>query len=594
MPRIRNLYLRATFQTAVAILCFVVLAVVVVFPTLQQLHSTLPTGPTGVATVPLFNTWTIWWNIDRAAHGFAGYWQAPIFHPSAGTFAFSEPQPATLLVAPVYWATGSLIIAYKAYLLLSLVLNGVFAAKLCRRFRVGRLSSLGAGAMIVWLPVGLRQMDVLQLLPVWGILWTWDASWQHCQRPTYRSAVIAALACATCFLLSVHHGLFMIIVLLPALLVTLPWRTAARGWKQNLVAILLAAIAVGTLALPMRSIMKQYQFERTQQLVTNLSAKPQDLLRLPQEAVIGKPTTDPGYTLSPGWTKTFFAVIGIAAGLCRIRKRRWIVFLLLMIVISGLLALGPNLRIGTYEPWWTIANVVPGLQQVRNVFRFAYLTQMGIILLAAIGLSEVSLRLQQRLHGPVLSNVLLTILVVVCVLELPPPNPMLAGVPNRERHRAWAAFIKRETTAGAAVACLPFAAGGRVADFDITTRWMYYGTLHGKPLVNGYSGFFPQQYFDLQNSVNSSGITDLVLQQFASADVQWVVIQRGFLNAQAVAELPLQQHQLQLAFRDDEVHIDVYRLSEIHTANPIVDSIVDFAVSPVSWLVEQIGKACGQ
>lgn len=586
MPRIRNLCLRPAFQACLAFLCFAVLAVVVIFPTLQQLNTTLPTGPTRVATVPLFNAWTIWWNIDRAAHGFAGYWQAPIFHPAKGTFAFSEPQPATLLVAPVYWASGSLIVAYKAYLLLSLVLNGVFAARLCRRFRVSRLSSLAAGAMMVWLPVGLRQMDVLQLIPVWGILWTWDASWQHCKRPTYRSAAIAALACATCFMLSIHHGLFMIIVLLPALLVTLPWRKALSGWKQNLVAISLATIAVGTLALPMRSIMKQYKFERTQKLVTNLSAKPTDLFRLPPEALIGQQSPDKGYQLSPGWTKLLFAAVGLIAGLSRYRKRRWTFFLLLTIVLSGLLSLGPNLRIGTYEPWWSIANVVPGLQQARNIFRFAYLTQMSIILLAAIGLSELSLRLKRRWQRPVLSNLLLTVLMLVCVFELPPPNPILAGVPNRDLHRGWTSFVKQEASAEAAIVCLPFAAGGRVTDFDITTRWMYFGTLHGVPMVNGYSGFFPQSYFNVQNSFNSNGLTDAVLQQFVSADVEWVVVQQQFLTPETVANLPIQQHQLELMFRDNEAQIDVYRLTVKHVSNPIVD----FATSPMNWLVEQIGK----
>src|SRR4051794_35687787 len=42
----------------------------------------LPQGTESVATVPLFNLWTIWWNADRARHGFHGYWDAPIFYPA--------------------------------------------------------------------------------------------------------------------------------------------------------------------------------------------------------------------------------------------------------------------------------------------------------------------------------------------------------------------------------------------------------------------------------------------------------------------------------------------------------------------------------
>ena len=569
---------------------FFAMAAAAIYPSLGQLHSTLPTGPTNVVTVPLFNAWTIWWNIDRATHGFVGYWDAPIFHPATGAFAFSEPQPMTLLVAPVYWATGSLIVAYKAYLVLSLVLNGFFAAKLCRRLRVGWPGCLAAGAMMVWLPLGLRQLDVLQLIPVWGILWTWDAAWQHCRCPTYRSAVVAAAACAACFMMSVHHGLFMIIVLLPALLLTLPWRRVIVAWRQSVIAILLAGIAVGALALPMRSIMATYKFERTQKLVTNLSAEPKDLLRLPKEALVGKVPDGEGYRLHPGWAKLFLAAIGIAAGLFRRRKRRWAVFFLLMLLMSAILALGPHFRVGTYEPWWTLAEIVPGLQQVRNVFRFAYLTQMVIIVFAAVGLNEISMRLRVRFRKPIVAHAVIVVMALVCVSELPPPNPVLAGVPNRERHRAWTSFVKQEIRREASIVCLPFAATGSVADFDVTTRWMYFGTLHGAPMLNGYSGYFPEQYFTLRDSFNLSGITDSVLQQFAADGVQLVVIQRQYVTADAVSRLPLNQFRLQLAFSDDDMQVDVYRLIVTEPGQTAANAAAEFVTSPISWLAEQIRK----
>ena len=54
-------------------------------------------GSSQVATVPLFNLWTIWWNADRLRHGLKDYWDAPIFYPERDTFAFSEPQPTTMI-----------------------------------------------------------------------------------------------------------------------------------------------------------------------------------------------------------------------------------------------------------------------------------------------------------------------------------------------------------------------------------------------------------------------------------------------------------------------------------------------------------------
>lgn len=560
-----SLKINLIWQRIISVTVFFAMAVAVIFPALSQLHSTLPTGPSRVVTVPLFNVWTIGWNIDRMGHLFSGYWDAPIFFGNPGAFAFSEPQPATLLVAPVYWASGSLIVAYKAYLLLSLVLNGVFTVRLCRHLKIQRMWAFAAGAMMVWLPLGLRQIDVLQLIPVWGILWTWDSGWRHCRQPTLRSGISAGIACGVSFGMSIHHGLFMIIVLVPCLLLTMAWRHMLTAWKTNVVAISLSLLLVGSLALPMRSVMKTYQFERSQKLVTNLSARPEQFFSLPKEALIGHSVRGNGFRLSPGWIKLALACVGLVAGLCRRRKRRWVVFLSMIVTLSALLALGPNLKIGGWQPWWLIAKFVPGLQQTRNVFRFFYLTQMGIILLSAMGLSEIWLRLRRATGRPRIATVLAIVAGVVCVFELPPPRPLLAGVPNRNRHHEWASYVKQHTAVGKGIACLPFASGRRVTDFAMTTRWMYYGTLHGVPLINGYSGFFPKAYFSIQESFNETGLTDGLLEKFESAGIDLIVIHRRFKAPKSVEELPLRQFHLKLVFSDD-VGIDVYQLRNSRNA----------------------------
>ena len=79
----------------------------------------LPQGTEAAATVPLFTTWTVWWNADRALHFWQGYWDAPIFHPTPDTFAFSEPLATTLVVAPLLWLSGNRILAHNAFLLLA-------------------------------------------------------------------------------------------------------------------------------------------------------------------------------------------------------------------------------------------------------------------------------------------------------------------------------------------------------------------------------------------------------------------------------------------------------------------------------------------
>lgn len=100
-------------------------AVALTWPLAQFVATRLPLGRETSATVPLFNLWTRQWNARELAAGFRGYWDAPIFYPTAGAFALTEPQPLTgaIFAAVMAWA-GSAPLAHNLVLLLYLALNG--------------------------------------------------------------------------------------------------------------------------------------------------------------------------------------------------------------------------------------------------------------------------------------------------------------------------------------------------------------------------------------------------------------------------------------------------------------------------------------
>jgi len=102
---------RATRLPRWACLAYAVGALVATWPLPLHLAPRVPTGTEPTATVPLFNLWSLRWNADRLAHLYAGYWQAPIFHPARGTFASSEPEPLSgLAFAPIHWLTGNQVL----------------------------------------------------------------------------------------------------------------------------------------------------------------------------------------------------------------------------------------------------------------------------------------------------------------------------------------------------------------------------------------------------------------------------------------------------------------------------------------------------
>lgn len=532
--RIRGNYL------AVAVIILV--SIGTIWPVLRGISSLIPIRDNHLTSVPMFNAWTIWWNADRLGHGFSRYWDAPIFFPHGRSFALSEPQPITLIVAPVVWLTGSPVAAYNVYLLFSLCLNGIVAYVVLRRCPVSRVLATIGGVMMIWLPISMRQLEVVQLIPVWPMLWTWDAIRRHGKSLSWKTGIEASVAYSLSFYSCIHHTLFMTIALAPSAWFLVSTIRNRQFWISAVVAAMLTFVLVAVVLLPMRQALKGEHFDRSPSLVEQLSATASGLTKPPDDALFGR-TSRAGVGLSPGWLKLSLALLGIVLGLLRRRKRRWVMFLALTVFITSLLALGPNLQLGTYQPWWTLADWFPGVRQVRNVFRFVYLMQMAVILLAVMALHQLEVRLVKLTGRRLVACGVVVVLGVLAIAEVPAPKMTLAGVPNLNRHLGWTNFVKSNTKDGHCIACYPFAPSTRAADFDITTRWMYYGTLHGVPMVNGYSGFFPDTYLLLRSSVTADGLTSEVLTQFRDHKVQYVVVDchSPLSRPVSVATLPIRK-----------------------------------------------------
>ncbi|MCA9678889.1 MAG: hypothetical protein KC464_27920, partial [Myxococcales bacterium] len=131
--------------TLVAVALYVALAVASTWPLARRAATTLPLGTDTSATVPLVSAWALGWTADRVPHGLAGYWAAPIFHPTDDAFALSEPMPLVgLVMAPVTWLGGAAL-AHNLWLLLALVLDGVALRGLARAVGAGPRAALLAG-----------------------------------------------------------------------------------------------------------------------------------------------------------------------------------------------------------------------------------------------------------------------------------------------------------------------------------------------------------------------------------------------------------------------------------------------------------------
>ena len=540
---------------------FLALSCWTIGPVVSNFSSCLPIRNHHARAVPIFNAWTIWWNSDRLSNGLSDYWKAPIFFPARDAFAYSEPQPATMIVAPLVWLTRSPTVAYNTYLLMSLTLNGYVTFRVLRKLSCRRWLSLIGGSMVVWLPAGLREIEVLQLVPVWPIIWTWDSIRRYGSSGAPRIALEATLASVVCFYSCMHHALFLALSILFTawpLFRTLP---SFRALVQTGFVVLVGIAMIGVVYFPMKRALDRDEFHRDEKLVQQLSASPESLLTVPHDSWLAD-SRKTGKSHSPGWIKISLAGTGFVLGLLHAKRRRWALFLGVTILFCAALSNGPNLQIGGFQIWQFLGDWVPGIRQVRNVFRFVYLFQMAVILLAMVGIHELELRFRLKTRCQYWPGFLLGATSVFALAEVAPPSISLVGLPDLAQHQGWAEFIKTQTPDGKGVACLPFASGLGVADFDETVRWMYLGSMHGQPLVNGYSGFFPPESLKLNDLMSREGLSPVTLSQLWSLKVHLIVVRREDSIAAKAETYSDDTYTLRRVFRD-AIGIDVYELVRV-------------------------------
>lgn len=526
------------------------------------------TKSTKSPAVAYFNVWTIGWNADRLKDGLGGYWDSPIFYPESDTFALSEPQPATLLVAPLVWASSSPLWAYKIWSVLCLAANGLVGALLSRRMGFHWSSQWVAGFSMILLPMSQQRIDVVQLVPVWGILWFFSCLFALSQRTTVRRAVECGFSFASCFYLCLHHSLFLALVMPFSCLVFIPLLGQRRYAISTVVAVAVAAISVAPVVMPVMGATSDHAFARSDDLVSRLSAYPSHYLASQDNAWLDplnwfdgwKPEASVSRRFHIGWGRFLLAAIAIVVAFQTGSLRRWTAFLVITALMAFLFSLGPHLEIGGWRPWGTVQEYVPGFKQVRNVFRFAWFVQIALILLAVQGFDGIVTNcLQKKLAGNLTGRRIAATacLGVLLAFEVWPEPSVQHYVPAARKHTEWVGFVREQSPPGQPIVCLPMAFGSRLKDLEIETRWMLLGLNHGIPMLNGYSGFFPESYNQLVEIVNRAGLSDELLGEFMKRRVGLIVVADGFPISGTFPKFQSDNFELKHLFTD-EIGVNVY------------------------------------
>ncbi len=474
-------------------LIFVLFALMLTWPLVGALATHIPLGSESSGTVPFFNLWTVGWNAQRAADGWRGYWDAPIFYPSRGALSFSDPQPLTGPVALTIWQISPAL-AYNLILLTYLSMNGLAGYLLARVHHAGRLTAVLTGVLLQALPFVTHERGVLQLQPIFGPLLALAALWRLLERPSWRPALALGLALSATFLTSEYYFLFLIPVLVLQTAVNLPSLRRPAAWRM----LALAGGIVLALSLPIAlrqaSYLRAMGFTRSEASIVRTAAHPLDYVRIsPQlrlSARIQGSMAGSGQRLYPG---TMLVVLAVTGGVVLLRRdnrsRRWGAAIVATAVLALAWSVGPRLELGGFRPFGWLYAAAPGLGWVRSPFRAAVFAQAALGLLAAGSLSALGRRWRLM---PVL-------LVTLALIEVWPKPETLLKVP--ELDPTWSRTAR--TVGAQVVAHLPWAESRSASAFEDTATWMLQSLGTGTRSVNGYSGFFPATNSQLRHLTES-------------------------------------------------------------------------------------------
>lgn len=548
-------------------------ALILTYPLPLRLFSHIPRGSEEAATVPFFNLWTLQWNIDQQMQGYPRYWDAPIFAPDQGAFAFSEPQPlSALLAAPLWLVFRSPAVGYNFVVILFLTLNGWFAFWLLRQWGVSPLSSLLAGLLLQSLPFVAQEMGVLQLIALFGFLWSLLFLSRFlilASPPRWQTSLCLALSTPVTFLTCGYYSLFSLFFL------PLAFVFQFRREHLNLktigrlgAVVLLAAALTGPFLWAQQQRLAGYHFNRSAQTIEANSAKLayyRDFLdyNLLYGQILDL-KSEQGQRLFPGLGLLALAGLGLFGR----QNRRVKLYLLLAVILALLLSLGLRLNVAGVQPYQWVRDFVPGFAQLRSPFRFAVLVQLHLALLAGFGLDNLSRWLARNTLAPVTEDVGIiagprspacpepaewvpglsfqlgfAALALFELLAWPLP---LQELPQQIEPLPWQAWLNQQQAATPLnIVILPFAQSSKVEDFEPTTRWMLANRYFQGAVLNGYSGFFPADHGQVRDEMLKFP-AEAALQLLRQKSIEYVVVYHTLpaapLVEQITAHLPLVYH----------------------------------------------------
>lgn len=497
------------------VLAFIVLTLVFTHPLAANMTSRLPDD----LGDPLFNTWVVNWDIHALLSDPADILNANIFHPYKKVLAYSDLMIApAILGIPAKLLTGNPIFTYNFIFLVLMVLAATAMHLLVTHLTRSPVAGFVAGCLYAFSAYRFAEAGHLQLMTDFFIPLGFLFAHRYLERRRLRDLIFLAVTVALQAASAWYYAIYLVLALAIFFAVMLAAKRLPRRLstvRDLAVATVLLIVFIASMARPYLELNKTMPgFVRSIDEAANFSARPADyLVSMPDNLVIGPLSRpflrDRERVLFPGVATIIFAVVTFMLAVRKNRDpspdsgeaappvdRAGVTAYGLIALTALTLSAGPYFtRSGRRLPlpFSVFFEHVPGFRAMRVPARFGLLVLFSLVVIAGWGVAAAARWLKRRWPELAFARV---VVVIACVallvlqtfwgLALSEPIVSGKGIPAVYR------WLSSQDKPGAIVE-LPMEPAAK--------RYIYFSTYHWKPLVNGYSGYFPPLNQDILNEM---------------------------------------------------------------------------------------------
>ena len=454
-----------------------------------------------------FNLWRLRW-IHHALTSPATLFDGNQFTPERRVLAYSDAMLVEGLIATPLLAAGlPPMLVHNLLLLGAIVASGVGMFVLARHLTRSDAGGVVAGIVFAFAPYRIEHYMHMELQWAFWIPWAFWGLQRTLETGAARFGIFTGAMVALQMLSSIYYGIFLGVLLgLVGCLQLLPQALpAAMRSVRALAAGAALAAAVSWLYSTPYTLASTRVGTRGEHEVRMFSARPRNYLSTTETNLLygGRRAGPPERRLFPGTVPLLLTLVGLLL----VAPAPYVIAYLVGLIAAFELSLGLN---GWVYPY--LYEHVMLFQGLRAPARASIFCLAFLGLLAAYGHASLAAASKPRLRAA-----LALVLPAVILLEY------------------WVAplrLVPYANTAPPLYAWLAAQPPGIVAEFPMPranqlpgdeARYAYMSTFHWKPLVNGYSGYYPPSYLQrlerLEGFPDEAGIRQLRLDR-----VRYVIV----------------------------------------------------------------------